>query len=95
MHPFGLLTTLAAALWIGGAAPATGPEGHEVVRQLFAMADADANGRLTPSEYRAAGLARYGVSFEDCDADADGETTLDEYLALYDRHHPRHDRVGL
>ena len=75
-----LLSPLVA---LGGA----GWDGHAVVTHIFEMADQDGSGTLSPSEYDAARLERYGVSFTDCDANGNGETTLEEYLDLYDRHH--------
>ena len=72
-----------------------GQDDHAVVRHIFETADTDADGGLTPSEYAAAGLQNYGVSFEESDANSDGKTTLSEYLALYDRHHSPDDRVNL
>ena len=72
-----------------------GYDARAVVRHIFEVADADDSGSLTPAEYTAAGLERYGVSFQDCDADGDGETSLAEYLGLYDRHHPSDDGVSL
>jgi hypothetical protein len=81
-------------------APATAPRGtlagggadaEAMVRHIFDAADRDDDGQLTQLEYDAAGLARFGVSFEDCDADGDGRTSLDEYLAVYRRHHPSDD----
>lgn len=58
-----------------------------VVRHIFEMADADGSGGLSAEEYRAAGLHRYGVPFEDSDTNKDGSTSLAEYLSLYERHH--------
>ena len=67
---------------------AMGGAGHEeIVAHIFEMADADGSGSLDESEYEEAGLAKYGVSFTDCDADEDGETSLREYLDLYLQHH--------
>ena len=80
------------------AGPALAGEGYDaqaVVRHIFEVSDTDDSGALSPEEYAAAGLERFGVTFEDCDADGDGETTFAEYLALYDRHHQGGDRRGL
>lgn len=91
-----------AYLALFGSAAAAGPavagetyDPRSVVEHIFAMADQDRSGSLSPAEYAAARLERYGVAFEECDADADGETTVAEYLAVYDRHHPAGGRRDL
>ena len=67
---------------------AMGGAGHEeIVAHIFEMADTDGSGSLDAAEYEEDGLAKYGVSFADCDADEDGETSLREYLYLYQQHH--------
>ncbi|MGB0621811.1 MAG: hypothetical protein ACPGVZ_20285 [Myxococcota bacterium] len=77
-----------AFLLSASAAAAMGEAGHEeIVAHIFEMADLDGSGSLDADEYEEAGLAKYGVSFADCDADEDGETSLREYLDLYRRHH--------
>lgn len=77
-----------AFLLTASAASAMGGAGHEeIVAHIFEMADLDGSGSLDSNEYEEAGLAKYGVSFADCDADEDGETSLREYLDLYRRHH--------
>lgn len=62
-----------------------------VVAHIFEKADSDADGLLTPAEYEAAGLERFGIAFEDSDLDSDGVTSLDEYTTLYEMHHPSPD----
>lgn len=64
------------------------------VTHVFEAADADADSALTPDEYAAAELGRFGLSFEDCDRDGDGLVTLGEYQALYDMHHPTEPEVS-
>lgn len=79
----------ALALWMAPTAIAGNEQdGRSIVAHLFELADADGSGALDADEYEQADLSAYGVSFEDCDGNADGETTLEEYLELYDRHHP-------
>jgi hypothetical protein len=65
----------------------SGHDARSIVTHIFNEADSDGNGTLSPDEYAAAALERYGVRFEDCDRDANGETTLEEYLELYESHH--------
>lgn len=91
-HGF-LLAPLAAAilLWAPAARSGAGCEGESVVLRIFEEADEDASGALTAGEYAAAGLERFGVSFEQSDLDGDGVTTLEEYLELYEAHHPPYD----
>jgi hypothetical protein len=59
-----------------------------VVQHIFDQADRDQDGSLTQSEYEQAGLQHYGVTFEQSDLDGDGGTSVDEYLLLYESHHP-------
>jgi EF hand len=61
---------------------------RSVVGHLFETADVDRSGTLSPAEYGEAELDAYGVGFEASDRNGDGETTLEEYLDLYERHHP-------
>ncbi len=79
---------LATSLLLATPALAGEQDPRAVVEHIFEKADSDRSGALTAAEYEAAGLERFGVTFEQCDADADGETSLAEYLAIYDRHHP-------
>lgn len=65
----------------GGGALAT-------VQHIFDVADTDGDGFLTATEYDTAGLQTYGVGFAESDANGDGRTSLDEYLTLYEKHHP-------
>jgi len=88
-----LLTCLAMALlatsstaYAGGCE--SGYDPVDVVRHIFNTADQDENGLLTQLEYEDAGLQRYGVTFEQSDLDADGATSMQEYLLLYEFHHP-------
>ena len=77
------------SLTAGPALSDRGAGDHEiaVVTHIFEVADTDASGALSRSEYDEADLARFGVSFADCDANSDGEIGVDEYIALYRRHH--------
>ncbi|MDJ0852502.1 MAG: hypothetical protein QNK04_29370 [Myxococcota bacterium] len=94
------IIVLATAAFAIGVLPITAGagEGHDprfVVEHIFDVADQDQSQTLSSEEYAAAGLERYGVSFEETDANGDGETSLDEYLELYERHHPGDARVGI
>ena len=62
-----------------------------VVQHIFDIADQDEDGSLTQIEYEAAGLQEFGVTFQDSDTNADGKTSFEEYLWLYERHHPAGD----
>ena len=64
-----------------------------IVEHIFDTADADQDGSLTQTEYEAAGLESYGVTFEQSDLDGDGGTSIDEYLELYESHHPQGDEA--
>ncbi len=86
---FGLAFAPAAAL------AGQGYDAREVVVHIFQMADTDETGTLTRTEYEDAKLQDYGVTFEQSDLDSNGETSLDEYLELYDSHHPSDDRASL
>jgi hypothetical protein len=88
-----LLTYLATALlatsstaYAGGCE--SGYDPVDVVQHIFNAADQDADGLLTQLEYEDAGLQVYGVTFEESDLDADGATSMQEYLLLYEFHHP-------
>lgn len=68
-------------------------DAESVVQHIFDQADRDLDGSLTQSEYEQAGLERYGVTFEQSDLDGDGGTSIDEYLVLYESHHPAGDET--
>ena len=89
-----LLLPTFGALALPVTATAGGGHGCGVVEHIFEMADQDSDGALSPDEYDAAGLERYGVTFEQTDANGDGETTLAEYLELYERYHGPPDDAG-
>lgn len=65
-----------------------GCDGLSTVSHIFDEADEDQSGSLTADEYEAAALDQFGVTFEQSDLDGDGVTTYDEYLDLYEAHHP-------
>ena len=67
---------------------ASGYDPVDVVQHIFNTADQDQDGLLTQLEYEDAGLQVYGVTFEQSDLDADGATSIQEYLLLYEFHHP-------
>lgn len=59
----------------------------EMARYVFAKADADKDGVLTPKEHDKAGLGRYGVSLADFDLNGDDLVTWKEYKAIFNRYH--------
>jgi hypothetical protein len=85
---FAAFAALAAACFPRPAEAGAGAEASVIVAHIFAFADLDESGSLDREEYAAAGLEKFGVSFEASDADGSGETSAAEYLALYERHHP-------
>jgi hypothetical protein len=85
----GLVATSISSAALAG----EGCSGTSVVGHIFDKADTDRSGSLTPAEYGAAGLERFGVAFEGYDANADGEISAAEYLELYERHHAPGDPV--
>ncbi len=92
--------TIAAAVLAAGVLSTAGLagesyHGRQVVEHIFDVADQDQSGTLTSVEYAEAGLERYGVSFDESDTDGNGETSLEEYLELYERHHPGEDQAGI
>jgi hypothetical protein len=94
--PVPALAVVAAAVLAAPAPADHHRDPHAVVAHIFATADTDRSGTLSRAEYDAADLQRFGgITFDQCDADADGETSLAEYLAVYDRFHPRGDQVGI
>ena len=66
-----------------------------VAAHIFESSDANADGFLSPAEFTAAGLERYGVAFEAFDANKDGVTSADEYFDLFDAHHPPRDAAAI
>lgn len=86
-----LLTPIALATLMAASPAAAGAgcqDGEKAVQHVFESADEDQDGRLTRAEYEGAGLAQFGLSFEQTDLDADGVTTNTEYLEIYRKHHP-------
>lgn len=59
----------------------------QIAQQIFAKADTNGDGALTQAEHEAAGLGRFGASFADFDLDKDSTVTLEEYEAVFKRHH--------
>lgn len=70
-----------------------GDDAVAIVEHIFKSADSNQDGILTPAEYEGAGLERFGVTFAESDADGDGLLTLEEYVELYERHHPSGEEV--
>ncbi len=91
-NDFLLLPCLITGLLVAASADAGGCMSSDssvgIVKHIFDRADQDQDGVLTPAEYEEAGLQSYGVTFEQSDTDADGTTSLDEYIELYQKHHP-------
>lgn len=86
-----LLTPIVLATLMAASPAAAGPgcqDGEKAVHHVFESADENQDGRLTRAEYGDAGLADFGLSFEQTDLDADGATTISEYLEIYRKHHP-------
>jgi len=92
---FLVLSFLLAGLLVAASADAGGCMSGDgavgIVKHIFDRADQDQDGLLTQVEYEDAGLQNYGVTFEQSDTDADGTTSLDEYIELYEKHHPASD----
>jgi hypothetical protein len=87
---------IAAITFPGAALSGEGCGGAQsVVQHIFDAAVADGSGTLSPAEYDAAGLERFGVTFTASDTDGDGETSKGEYFELYERHHSTDDRVSI
>lgn len=82
------LAAFALAIIPGFAEAGEGCKNFDVVSHIFEASDTDGSGTLSAQEYADAGLERYGVTFQEYDVNGDGETSLDEYLDMYDRHHP-------
>ena len=82
-----------ASLFVAAGANAEGgcsskPDPVSVVQNIFEKADRDGDGLLTQAEYEGAGLQNFGVSFAASDTNSDGTTSLEEYVELYEQHHP-------
>ena len=82
-----IAAVVALAAATGAVVAAKGSSPIEMAKLVFERADADGNGFLSREEHRAAGLARYGVSFRDFDLNLDSRVTLSEYLAAFRRYH--------
>lgn len=83
-----LILALLAFSSTAEAGPGCEQDANSVATHIFDASDADGDGTLSPEEYTGAGLERYGVAFETFDANEDGETSRQEYLDLFQRHHP-------
>lgn len=86
------IVTLLAFPSVPAGAGAGGDDALAIVEHIFVNADSDQDEILTPAEYEEAGLERFGVTFAETDGDADGLVTLEEYVELYERHHPSDDQ---
>lgn len=76
-----------AAVWTPAAFAGQGMDASTVAEHIFAKTDTDNDGAVTPAEYTAAGLGKYGVSFENFDADKNELITLAEYRTLFVKFH--------
>ncbi len=64
-----------------------------IAEHIFDMSDTDGDDALSPDEFKAAGLERYGVGFEAYDVDEDGFASIDEYLDFFEAHHPSGEMI--
>ncbi len=76
-----------AGVWTTASQAGQGMDASAVAEHIFSKTDADKDGVVTPAEYTAAGLGKYGVAFEDFDADDDARITLAEYRSLFVKFH--------
>jgi hypothetical protein len=68
--------------------PHSSSGGAAIAEHIFDMSDTNGDDALSPEEFAAAGLERYGMNFEAYDVDEDGFTSFDEYLDVFEAHHP-------
>lgn len=64
-----------------------------IAEHIFDMSDTDGDNTLSPEEFAASELERYGVGFDDYDVDGDGFTSFDEYLDFFEAHHPPEEMI--
>lgn len=87
-------TSLAALALAVGSSPsiafAAGCEedAGSVAAHIFDMSDTNSDDHLSPEEFAAGGLERYGGPFDAYDANGDGRTSADEFFDVFDAHHP-------
>ena len=84
----GVITLGAIAIPSGARASECEADPSSIAAHIFDMSDSNADGFLTPTEFADSGLERYGIPFDEYDANGDGEASADEYLDLFDIHHP-------
>jgi hypothetical protein len=85
-------------LVVASAASASHPTDGEAAmgacpQHIFDMSDTDGDNALSPEEFAASELERYGVDFDDYDVDGDGFTSFDEYLDFFEAHHPPEEMI--
>ncbi len=76
-----LLLTTPTAVLAGGFTP------MELAKHIFKTTDADGDGKMTRAEHDASNLPRYGSQFEKLDVNENDVVTLEEYVAVFLRHH--------
>ena len=82
-----VLVAALAGISLGAAQAGETMSPLEMAQKIFANADTDGNGVLSEAEHEAAGLERFGVSFADFDLNKDSSITLQEYEAIFEKHH--------
>lgn len=83
-----LFAAIAATALIGAAASAESPKTPKAIAlQAFGAADIDKSATLSPEEFDAAAMGRFGIPFEGMDLDSDGAVSEAEYLELFEMHH--------
>ena len=76
-----------------GACPQLASGAVGIAEHIFDMSDTDGDNALSPEEFAASELERYGVDFDDYDVDGDGFTSFDEYLNFFEAHHPPEEMI--
>lgn len=76
------------AVMASGSAIAASPKSPKDMALLtFNNADSDGDAQLSPTEFDAAEMGRFGIPFSGMDLDADGAVSATEYLKLFEMHH--------
>lgn len=87
---FGIVLATAVAVVAGGTAIAASPTSPKDMAMLtFNNADSDGDAQLSPKEFDAADMHRFGMPFSAMDLDDDGAVSEAEYLKLFEMHHGR------
>lgn len=64
-----------------------------VAAHIFDMSDTTSDDHLSPEEFTAGGLERYGAPFDAYDVNGDGRTSADEFFNVFDAHHPPSEAI--